>query len=85
MKLEVKAFALAGALLWGLGVFFITLWVVLLDGPSSDPSLLGRVYRGHTYTFVGACIGLLWGLVDGFLGGAILAWLYNRFSKGTTD
>lgn len=84
MKLNVKAFAFAGAILWGLGVFFITLWVILLDGATSEPSLLGRVYRGHSYTVWGAFIGLLWGLLDGLVGGALLAWLYNKFAGEET-
>jgi len=34
---------------------------------------------------LGSLIGLVWGFVDGLIGGAIFAWLYNllaaRFSK----
>jgi hypothetical protein len=26
---------------------------------------------------LGSVIGLLWGLVDGFIGGLVFAWLYN--------
>jgi membrane associated rhomboid family serine protease len=24
---------------------------------------------------------LIWGFIDGFIGGAVLAWLYNKFAK----
>ncbi len=57
MKLDVKALALSGAILWGLAIFFITLWVMLLDGSTSDPNLIGKVYRGHSFTIPGAFIG----------------------------
>jgi hypothetical protein len=29
---------------------------------------------------MGSLIGLIWGIVDGAIGGALLAWLYNRLS-----
>ena len=41
------------------------------------PTLIGRVYLGYNISPLGAAIGLLWGLVDGFVGGAVFALLYN--------
>jgi hypothetical protein len=77
MRLNVRAFALACGLLAGVGLFLLTWWIILLDGPSSDPTFLGRIYRGYEVTPVGSIFGLVWALVDGAIGGAILAWLYN--------
>lgn len=76
-KLDVRAFAVTTSLILGLGLFFLTWWVIAFDGPSGDPTLIGRVYRGYTLTPVGSLIGLAWGLVDGLIGGAVFAWLYN--------
>ena len=81
MKLDTKAFALACSILWGSVVFLVTWWVIILDGASGDPTWLGQVYRGYSISAVGSFIGLGWGLVDGLIGGAVLAWLYNRFAK----
>ena len=81
MKLNVKAMALAGALLWGFVVLLGTWWIILLDGPSHAPTVIARVYRGYSFTFVGSLIGFAWALLDGLIGGAMLAWLYNRFSR----
>ena len=80
MQLNIRAFALACGLLWGFGLFLMTWWIVLFDGPSADPTLLARVYRGYELTPFGSIVGLVWGLVDGAIGGAILAWLYNTLS-----
>ena len=80
MRLDVKAFALACGLMWGIGLFLITWWIIAMDGSTSDPTFLGRVYRGYTVTPAGSLIGLAWGLADGAVGGAILAWLYNVLS-----
>lgn len=78
MKLNVFAFAVAFGLLWGVGLFLITWWIIMLDGSVAEPTLIGRVYRGYTLTPMGSAIGLVWGLLDGFIGGAIFAWLYNQ-------
>lgn len=85
MKLDVKALALACGLLWGLGLFFLTWWVIFFDGASGDPTIIARVYRGYSLSPVGSVIGLLWAFFDGLIGGAILAWLYNLIAaKGAT-
>ena len=77
MKLNVKAFAIAAALFWGLGLFMITWWIILFDGATGEMTLVGQVYRGYTISPIGSIIGLAWGFVDGLIGGAIFAWLYN--------
>lgn len=86
MSLNVKAFAVACGLIWGLGLFCLTWWIMLFDGASHDITLIGRVYRGYTVTPLGSLIGLAWALIDGAAGGAVFAWLYNtlagKFSKG---
>lgn len=81
MKLDIKAMAIAGGLVWGVGIFLGTWWIILLDGASNELSVLGQIYRGHSLTALGSLLGLMWGLVDGAIGGALIAWLYNRFAK----
>lgn len=76
-RLNVRAFAITGALFWGVGLFLITWWIILFDGASGEPTWIGRIYRGYTVSPVGSLVGLGWGLVDGLIGGAIFAWLYN--------
>ena len=80
MKLNVKAFAMTCGLLWGLGLFVLTWGVIFFDGATGEATCLGRVCRGYTVSPVGSLIGLAYGIVDGFIGGAIFAWLYNRLS-----
>ncbi len=78
MKLDIRAFALACGLLWGTGRFVVTWWIMFFDGSVTDPTFLGRIYRGYTITPLGSFVGLAWAWVDGVIGGAIFAWLYNR-------
>ena len=81
MKLNVKTFALTCGLMWGVALLFITWWIILFDGASGEATLIGRVYRGYNISVLGSLIGLVWGFVDGLIGGAIFAWLYNLLSN----
>jgi hypothetical protein len=77
MKLNVLAFALACGIIWGLGLFALTWWIIAFDGATGEPTLIGLVYRGYKISAAGSFIGLLWAFFDGLIGGAIFAWLYN--------
>ena len=77
MKLNVRAFALTCGLVWGTGLCLLTWWIIAFDGATGEPTLIGRCYRGYEISPLGSLIGLAWGFVDGLIGGAIFAWLYN--------
>jgi hypothetical protein len=77
MRLDVKAFALTCALLWGVGLPILTWWIMAFDGASADPTWLGHIYRGYSLTFPGSLIGAIWAFFDGLIGGAVFAWLYD--------
>lgn len=80
MKLNVKAFAMAAGLLWGFGLFALTWWIILFDGSTGEATIVGRIYRGYTISPIGSVIGLVYGFLDALIGGAVFAWLYNRFA-----
>jgi hypothetical protein len=83
MKLDVKALALTSGLVWGAGVFLLTLWIIAFDGPApadAEPPFLGLLYRGYRLTYAGSLIGGVWAFADGLLGGAVFAWLYNKLA-----
>ena len=77
MRLNVKAFALTCGLVWGFGVLFLTWWIIAFDGATGQVTFIGRIYRGYNVSPIGSVIGLIWALIDGLIGGAIFAWLYN--------
>ena len=77
MKFDVKAFALTCGLVWGLGLFFLTWWIIAFDGATGEVTLIGRLYRGYTISAMGSLVGMIWAFFDGLIGGAIFAWLYN--------
>lgn len=76
-RLNVRAFAMAGGLLWGFGVLLLTWWVILFEGSTGEVTVIGKIYRGYSISPIGSLVGFAWGLVDGLISGAIFAWLYN--------
>ena len=85
MKLNVKAFALTFGLIWGFGLFFLTWWIIVFDGATGEVTMIGRLYRGYSISPIGSVIGLIWAFVDGLIGGALLAWLYNMLAERISD
>jgi len=57
----------------------MTWWIIAFDGSSTEATFIGQLYRGYTITPVGSVVGLAWAVVDGAIGGAIFAWIYNFF------
>jgi len=80
-KLNVKAFGLACAVLWGCGMLLLG----LIDTVSTWGDEWGRVassiYLGYTPTVLGSIILGVWGFVSAGIWGLILAKLYNKYSK----
>ncbi|MGO9057364.1 MAG: bacteriophage holin [Candidatus Binataceae bacterium] len=77
MKLDIKAFSLSCGLIWGLGLFCLTWWVIAFEGATGQMTLIGHLYRGYNVSPMGSLIGLVWATPDGLIGGAVFAWAYN--------
>ena len=80
MKLRVRAFGLAIGIIWGLIIFLATIGSILMGKGETMYKLTVFLY-GYRITFGGAIVGLIWGVVGGFILGAAVAWLYNMFHK----
>ena len=82
-RLRPVAFGASCGIVAGGFLFLLTL-VVLLKGPSQPGAgtgphlaLLAHYAPGYSVSWSGAWIGLLWGAVDGFLVGTLLASFVN--------
>ena len=82
MKLNIKAFALTCGIFWGVGLFFLTWWLIAF-GANGGATIIGKVYRGYTVSPIGSVLGLIYAFFDGLIGGAIFAWLYNKIAGCT--
>ena len=80
-RINPMAFALALGILWALGMFLLTLLAFYTNYASPIVELMGSAYLGVNVSLKGAFLALPWAFVDAFIGGWLLAWLYNRFAK----
>ena len=83
MKLDVKAMAFTIGLVWGAAMLLAGVAYVISDGyAEAFLDVMASVYPGYdgTSNFGDVIVGTLYGLVDGAVGGAVVAWLYNRLA-----
>lgn len=77
MRLDTRAFGIASGVVAAGAVFALTiLWLVARRDPSALGFLEGVLF-GYSVTVGGAFVGSLWAYAYGFLGGALLAFVYN--------
>lgn len=86
MTLCVRSMALAGGVMWGVMCMFVV-GVGNMMWPGFGQGLLdlaASFYPGYQAapSFAQVLLGTLYGLLDGAIGGALFAWLYNRFAAG---
>ena len=81
-RLDTKSFGLAFGIMWSLGVFIISLISLLSETYLHNvANSLGSVYLGYELNIIGIAIGMLWGFLDAFIGGFVIAWLYNKLLR----
>ena len=85
MKLDIKAMALTGAVVWGGLALFVTGFANLI-WPGYGQAFLdvaASLYPGYeaTASFGQVIVGTLYGALDGAFVGGVLAWVYNRFAS----
>ena len=80
-RLNAIVSGLVTGVIFGLGIFIATNWLLLKGGDPVGPhlALLGQFFLGYTVSFLGSIVGLLYGFVTGFIMGYSVAFLYNVF------
>ena len=78
--LNAKVVGLALGLIFGLGIFVATNWLVIKGGDRVGPHLilLSQYFIGYRVTFLGSLIGAAYGFAVGTICGALMGWIYNR-------
>lgn len=77
MRLDTRAFGIATGVLAAGAVFCLTiLWLLSRRDPAALGALEGVLF-GYSVTVGGAFVGALWAYAYGFLGGALVAFVYN--------
>lgn len=80
--IHAKVLAAVLALVFGVGIFVMTAWLVIKGGPDSGAhlQLLGQYFVGYSVTWVGSFVGLFYGLLVGGAIGWSVGAIYNRIA-----
>jgi len=79
-KLSVKGLAVAIGGAWAICMLFLG-WVAIFGWGVKVVEVISSVYIGFSPTFFGGIIGAAWGFIDGAIGGAIIALVYNAIVR----
>lgn len=82
-RLSVKALAFASGVLWAGAFFVVGISNIIWPGYGQTfLDMIASVYPGYhgVQTVQGVMVGTFYALMDGLVGGALLAWLYNFFA-----
>lgn len=79
-RVKANVLALVCALLGGVGLFVMTIWLVIQDGPQVGRhlQLLSNFFVGYSVTWAGSIVGLFYGALTGGLIGWAIGRIYNR-------
>ncbi len=77
---SVKGLALAIGILGALCTLILGWSAWLLGYGNVIVGQIATIYIGYSATLLGGIIGAVYAFVDGAIAGAIIAWLYNKFS-----
>ena len=83
VRIKAKALAVVCAVIGGLGLFVMTVWLVIKDGPQAGQhlQLLSNYFIGYSVTWPGAFVGLLYGAMTG----GVVGWAIGRIYNGVVN
>jgi len=78
-RIHATILALIFAIICGLGLFVMTVWLLIKGGEHVGPhlELLGQYFIGYSVTWAGSVIGLFYGAVFGGICGWLIGMIYN--------
>jgi len=78
-RIRTDALAVVCASIGGVGLFVVTVWLVIKDGPhvGEHLQLLSNYFVGYSVTWPGAFVGLLYGATTGWVVGWAIGRIYN--------
>lgn len=79
MRIQTGVLTMVCAVMGGLLLFAMTIWLVIKDGPGAGPhlGLLGNYFPGYSVTWAGGFVGLFYGVLTGGAAGWVIGTIYN--------
>jgi hypothetical protein len=83
VALQAGVLALVSAVIGGLGLFLMTVWLVIKGGPrvGQHLSLISQYLVGYSVTWKGSIVGLFYGALIGGIVGWMVAKIYNWVAR----
>ena len=89
MKLDAIRLGCALSAVWGLAVLLVGIGNLIWPGYGVEfLKIIDSIYPGYRlgqWGFGGVVVATLYAVVDGWIAGFVLAWLYNLFTKGKRE
>jgi hypothetical protein len=79
-RLKTDALAVVCAVIGGVGIWVMTVWLVIKGGPHTGAhlQLLSNYFVGYSVTWSGSLLGFLYGALIGGAIGWLVGRIYNR-------
>lgn len=77
-NLNPRKLALSLGIICAICAFLLGLTSMLWGWGGAIVVVFSSLYLGYDSTLLGAITGGIWAFVDGFIGGWLIAWVYNR-------
>ena len=79
VRIQSGVLTVVCGIIGGLGLFVMTAWLLIKDGPDVGRhlNLLGHYFIGYSVTWPGSVIGLLYGTLVGGIFGWTIGRIYN--------
>jgi hypothetical protein len=84
LRLNARAWGMEVGVVFGIGLFFATLLLIIEGGKDVGPhlALLGKLLPGYRVTVGGAFIGFAYMFVIGYAVGRVIGIVYNYLARG---
>lgn len=80
-KFDVNALGLTLGIIWGAAILLVGLSAAFFGYGAAFVELASTLYIGYAPTILGAIIGTVWAFIDAYVGGVVIAWLYNKLTN----
>jgi hypothetical protein len=79
IRIQSNVLALVCAVIGGFGLFAMTAWLLIKNGPNvgAHLRLIGHYFIGYSVTWKGSIVGLIYGAVIGGIAGWVIGKIYN--------
>ena len=80
VQLNAKLLGVVFGVLLGMGLFLVTIFLVLKGGDNVGQHLvlLSQFFPGYSVTYMGSLVGLAYGFAVGMVVGSVLGAVYNK-------